>query len=104
MNQKYYITKNPLFRLKAYVLVKHNNQNNKALRQNIADLALSLEINSIVFVGENLYQSKINSRQATKYNSFEDLKNLSDISKLQNALILIKGSRGMALERVMDLL
>jgi len=76
----------------------------KTEHQTIADLALSLEIDSIIFVGENFYQSKIKSRKATKYNLFEDLVNISDISKLQNSLILIKGSRGMALERVLELL
>ncbi len=76
----------------------------KTEHQTIADLALSLEIDSIIFVGENFYQSKIKSRKATKFNLFEDLVNISDISKLQNSLILIKGSRGMALERVMELL
>ena len=104
MNKKYFTTKGVLFLLIAYVLTKHNYHINKVLHQTIADLALSLEIDQIIFVGENFYQSKIKSRKATKYNLFEDLVNISDISKLQNALILIKGSRGMALERVMDLL
>lgn len=76
----------------------------KTEHQTIADLALSLEIDQIIFVGENFYKSKIKSRKATKYNLFEDLVNISDISKLQNSLILIKGSRGMALERVLDIL
>ena len=93
-----------LFLLIAYALAKHNYQNNKALHQTIAELALSLEIDSIIFVGENFYQTKIKSRKSTKYNLFEDLVNISDIPKIQNALILIKGSRGMALERVLELL
>ena len=79
-----------LFLLIAYALAKHNYQNNKALHQTIAELALSLEIDSIIFVGENFYQSKMNSEKAIKYNLFEDLVNISDISKLQNTLLLIK--------------
>ena len=76
----------------------------KSEHQTIADLALSLNIDQLIFVGENFFQSKINSEKAMKFNSFEDLKNLSDMSKLQNTLLLIKGSRGMALERVLELL
>lgn len=76
----------------------------KTEHQTIADLALSLEIDQLIFVGENFYQTKIKSRKATKYNLFEDLVNISDVSKLQNSLILIKGSRGMALERTLELL
>jgi UDP-N-acetylmuramoyl-tripeptide--D-alanyl-D-alanine ligase len=74
----------------------------KTEHQAIADLALSMKIDNVIFVGENFYQSKINWDKATKYKTFEDFKNLSDISKVQNTLLLIKGSRGMALERVLD--
>ena len=76
----------------------------KTEHQSIADLALSMKIDNVIFVGENFYQSKINWDKATKYKTFEDFKNLSDISKVQNTLLLIKGSRGMALERVLDFL
>lgn len=76
----------------------------KIEHQNIADLAISLNIDQIIFVGENFYQSKLSNRKSTKYNSFSDFESGYDLSKLKNSVILIKGSRGMALERTLLLL
>ena len=73
----------------------------KQEHQNITNLAASLHINQIIFVGENFYQSKIHSEKITQYKSFDTFKNDFDLSKIKNTLILIKGSRGMALERIL---
>ncbi|WP_111306681.1 UDP-N-acetylmuramoyl-tripeptide--D-alanyl-D-alanine ligase [Confluentibacter sediminis] len=72
--------------------------------QNIADLAVSLNINQLFFIGENFYQTKIDSKKTSKYKSFLDFKNAYQPSLINNSILLIKGSRGMALERVLDLL
>lgn len=72
--------------------------------QNIADLALSLNINDIIFVGDNFYESNIKSKKAIKYKSFLDLKKDFNTSEIKNTILLIKGSRGMALERILELL
>ena len=74
----------------------------KQEHQNITNLAASLNINQIIFVGENFYQSKVDSEKITQYKSFDTFKNDFDLSKIKNALILIKGSRGMALERILE--
>lgn len=71
--------------------------------QNIVDLGRSLNINQLIFIGENFYQSKIDSKKAIKYKSFMDFKDKFSTS-LKNSIILIKGSRGMALERILDIL
>jgi UDP-N-acetylmuramoyl-tripeptide--D-alanyl-D-alanine ligase len=71
--------------------------------QNIVDLGISLNIDKLIFVGENFHGSKIHSNKTSKYNSFERFKKSSEILELKNSNILIKGSRGMALERVLDL-
>jgi UDP-N-acetylmuramoyl-tripeptide--D-alanyl-D-alanine ligase len=76
----------------------------KAEHQNITDLATSLNLNHIVLIGENFYQSKVNSKVMAQYKSFEDFKNGFDFSKIKNHTLLIKGSRGMALERILELL
>lgn len=55
---------------------------------------------TIIFVGENFYHQK--QKGASFYNSFDDLK-LNFNYHFKNSTILIKGSRGMALERVLDL-
>jgi UDP-N-acetylmuramoyl-tripeptide--D-alanyl-D-alanine ligase len=76
----------------------------KIEHQNITNLAISLNIDKVIFVGENFYESKFKSEKAIQYKSFEDLKNKFGTSKKENTTFLIKGSRGMALERVLDVL
>ncbi|MDP5091730.1 MAG: UDP-N-acetylmuramoyl-tripeptide--D-alanyl-D-alanine ligase [Polaribacter sp.] len=68
--------------------------------QTIADLASSLNFETILFVGKNFHGV------ATKHPSFTDFENLQiHLSKnpLRNKTILIKGSRGMKLERFVEL-
>ena len=72
--------------------------------QHIADLATSLNIQNVILIGGNFFKSKVNPKKVQQYNSFLDFKNDFDTSKLNDATILIKGSRGMALERVLDVL
>lgn len=69
--------------------------------QNIVNLASNLNINTIIFIGENFYKAKTNF---SKFKSFSDFKNTFNKSSLKTSTILIKGSRGMALERILDLL
>ncbi len=73
--------------------------------QNIVDLATSLAIDQLVFIGNNFYSTYTQEDSAYKFESFEAFKtgfNMSDIN--QHATLLIKGSRGMALERILDLI
>lgn len=72
----------------------------KAEHQNIANLAESLDIDLVIFIGENFYRSEIKSK---KFKSFNDFKNEYDIKSIKPSTILIKGSRGMALERIIPL-
>ncbi len=69
--------------------------------QNIANLAVSLNIDNIIFVGKNFYKSKIESKKATQFKTFDDFKNNFNLSEIRNTTLLIKGSRGMALERIL---
>jgi len=70
--------------------------------KNIADLAVSLNIEHIILVGENFYSTDIKSDRLKKYRSFADLEAAFHISKVEDSIILIKGSRGMALERLLN--
>ena len=72
--------------------------------QAIADIAYSLGLKSLILVGENFYNVPNKRDDIVYFNSFEDLKNNFDTLNLESNLILIKGSRGMALERVLELL
>lgn len=69
----------------------------------IATLANTLNIDKILLVGENFYTTTIDSNKIKRYRTFEDFKDSFDL-RPNNTTLLIKGSRGMALERVLNLL
>ena len=70
--------------------------------QEIVDYIESIDLNEIYIIGENF--KKTNYRLKTKaYRDYNDLSTHFK-NKLTNYTILIKGSRGMALERILDLL
>ncbi len=72
--------------------------------QHITDLAISLNIDKIIFIGNHFYQSKNNSDKVLQYKEFDHFKTRYNFSDTRPASLLIKGSRGMALERVLELL
>lgn len=72
--------------------------------QAIAEYAIQLHIDNIYLIGDNFYKTTINSSKVKHYKSFDDLKTALKETNIKNHTILIKGSRGMALERVLDLL
>ncbi|MFD1615580.1 UDP-N-acetylmuramoyl-tripeptide--D-alanyl-D-alanine ligase [Gelatiniphilus marinus] len=76
----------------------------KKEHQSITDLAISINIDRVIFIGDNFHQSEIHSDKSMKYSNFEDFKTQFDFSEIKNTTLLIKGSRGMALERLIDLL
>lgn len=55
------------------------------------------------FVGNDFYANKIENEHCYFYPSFESLKEKLDLTPFSNATLLIKGSRGMALERILEL-
>lgn len=58
----------------------------------------------ILFVGNDFYSNHISKEHLQFFKSFEELKRYVLAKNPVNKQILIKGSRGMALERVLDLL
>lgn len=60
-------------------------------------------IKKIYLIGNNFFKTSSNENIG-KFSSFEDFKMEFSDAPPENYLILIKGSRGMALERVLDLL
>ena len=67
--------------------------------QVITDLADSFSFSNTLFVGENFFKSTTKNEQ---FKTFEDLKEYIIKKPLENQSILIKGSRGMKLERILD--
>jgi UDP-N-acetylmuramoyl-tripeptide--D-alanyl-D-alanine ligase len=68
--------------------------------QNVVNLAEQLGIEAIL-IGENFYETNTNFNRYKSYESFKaGFKQVS----LDNSVVLIKGSRGMKLERILELL
>lgn len=72
--------------------------------QSIVDLVGSLPIDLTIFVGKLFYQTHSIAENFQFFPNFEDLKTNFKALDLKKGKLLIKGSRGMALERVLKLL
>ena len=71
--------------------------------QAIVDFAEANFNENIILVGENFF--KTDTKTSTKkFSSFENLRPELKKFNIENSTILIKGSRGMALERILDIL
>ncbi|MGC6429494.1 MAG: UDP-N-acetylmuramoyl-tripeptide--D-alanyl-D-alanine ligase [Jejuia sp.] len=70
--------------------------------QTIADLASSLNINQVFLIGENFFKSEVNQDSVFQFEKFVEFKKVFELEKINNSTLLIKGSRGMALERILD--
>jgi len=69
--------------------------------QAIADLATSMNFDDTFFIGKNFVKTKNNKKT---FKTFEDLASYLKANPLQKSNLFIKGSRGMALERILELL
>ena len=65
-----------------------------------------LDENSIqcFFIGSAFYDNRIDKSNFYFYDSFDAFSNYLKKIQIRNSIILIKGSRGMALERTLDFL
>ena len=69
----------------------------------IAKQAEDIMLDSLILIGDNFLKVKTNNTKTKQFSSFESFKNKFDFSQIKNTVILIKASRGMALERVLEL-
>ena len=69
--------------------------------QKIAELAEELNIKTVFLIGQLF--SKTTTKNAIKFVDFEAFKNNYNSTEFCNSTLLIKGSRGMKLERVLNL-
>ncbi|WP_299522578.1 UDP-N-acetylmuramoyl-tripeptide--D-alanyl-D-alanine ligase [Winogradskyella sp.] len=72
--------------------------------QAIVDFAEANFEEHIYLIGENFCKTETHHHSAQKFANFEDLKPMLGSLNLENTTVLIKGSRGMALERILDLI
>jgi len=70
----------------------------------IVDSLLNEDKTICYFIGKDFYQNKIEKSNFHFYATFDDFSTDFKQNQLQNKMILIKGSRGMALERTLELI
>ncbi|WP_309640271.1 UDP-N-acetylmuramoyl-tripeptide--D-alanyl-D-alanine ligase [Flavobacterium sp.] len=70
----------------------------------IIDLLLNENEIDCYFIGKDFYQNKIDKKHFHFYDTFESFEAAINQLSFQDKMILIKGSRGMALERTLELL
>jgi len=72
--------------------------------QFIADQLDNIDPEKAYLIGEGFYKTTTSSKRIQQFKTFENFKETFIKTDIQNSTILIKASRGMALERVLDLL
>lgn len=72
--------------------------------QNIVELLETLNYDKTILIGENFYKTVTKSKKIIQFKTFDAFKSDFDITQIKNTTLLIKGSRGMALERILDIL
>jgi len=77
-------------------------KDSKMEHEKIANLVASCNFSKVFLIGKAF--SATGAKNAFVSESYESFKNSTNYSNINNATILIKGSRGMALERLLDLL
>ncbi|HSQ45456.1 MAG TPA: UDP-N-acetylmuramoyl-tripeptide--D-alanyl-D-alanine ligase [Lutibacter sp.] len=77
-------------------------KDSKEEHEKIANLVASCNFSKVFLIGKAF--SATGAKNAFVSESYESFKNSTNYSNINNATILIKGSRGMALERLLDLL
>ena len=75
----------------------------RAEHQALVDRLEELNFGQVYLIGENFFKTKAPAG-IHKFATFEDFKAHFDPTAVRHAQILIKGSRGMAMERIVDLL
>ncbi len=73
----------------------------KAEHQLIAEHALNKNFKAIYLVGNNFFNINLKSKHLKLFKTFDELQNEISSINFSNSHILIKGSRGMALERIL---
>jgi UDP-N-acetylmuramoyl-tripeptide--D-alanyl-D-alanine ligase len=72
--------------------------------QAIVDYLENNPFEMVYLIGENFFQTKTTRNDIHQFRMFDDLKSKLTSTKVKDKFILIKGSRGMALERILELI
>lgn len=108
---------NPTSMLAALENFKHTNGGNKILflgdmfelgkdankeHQNIVNYLIENPFGAVYLIGSNFFKTSNTASHIRQFETFEELKKELISENPSSATILIKGSRGMALERILD--
>ena len=72
--------------------------------QNIVDFLAENPFGSVYLIGINFFKTSTPASHIKQFETFDELKKTLAKENPKNATILIKGSRGMALERILDVI
>jgi UDP-N-acetylmuramoyl-tripeptide--D-alanyl-D-alanine ligase len=72
--------------------------------QIISDMVGKMQLDNAYLIGEIFYKTKVKNESVLTFKSFDDFKQHFINHKIKDTLLLIKASRGMALERVVELI
>lgn len=72
--------------------------------QAIIESLLNEKETTCYFIGKDFYHNRIDEKNLHFFETFDDFSNNLKVLQIENSSILIKGSRGMALERMLDFL
>jgi UDP-N-acetylmuramoyl-tripeptide--D-alanyl-D-alanine ligase len=72
--------------------------------QAIIDLVSTMLLDQVIVIGKHFFETKIVSPKIVAFKAFEEFKDNFDVSQIKNTTLLIKASRGMALERILDII
>ncbi len=72
--------------------------------QHIADLVQKIDLKKVYLIGQNFSKTEVRNVNTVQYSSFEEFKNNFKQAEINDATVLIKASRGMSLERVLELI
>ncbi len=72
--------------------------------QSITDYLEQSSMGKVYLVGENFFKTKTQASRINKFKNFQDFAEYLKVHLPENSFILIKGSRGMALERVLAII
>jgi UDP-N-acetylmuramoyl-tripeptide--D-alanyl-D-alanine ligase len=75
-----------------------------AEHKSLVDLVVKNNSGFTYFIGKDFYSNKIQNEKCRFFITFEEFSEHLVSINIENSLLLIKGSRGMALERTLQIL
>lgn len=72
--------------------------------QHIADFVQKIALKKVYLIGQNFSKIGVKYENTIQFSSFEEFKSKFDKNEIRDSTVLIKASRGMSLERILELI